>query len=72
MIIEKDEGEGLPEYLSSVWRLLPPGVDKPGPQRRSSQELAGSDVSEFDILIVEDRTADLVFKHVKTEMGDMV
>ena len=51
-----------------MWRLLPPGVDKPGPERRTPQELAGSDVPEFDILIVEHGTADLVLKHIKTEM----
>ena len=69
MIIEKDEGEGLPEEVSSVWRLLPPRADKPGPEGRADQELRGSDVSEFDILIVEHGTGDLVLKHIKTEMG---
>ena len=41
-------------------------MDEPGPQRGVLEELGQREVTELDVLVIEDGAADLVLEDVKT------
>ena len=70
VFVEEEESQGLPEQFLPAVRLshLPARVDKPRPELGALEELTQLEVTELDVLIIEDRAADLVLIDVKTTM----